>query len=165
MEKMEQLVKQIVSKVNTILEKVLAVFTAVMALILIANVFTRYLFSYSLTWSAELARYCMVWSAFLGIAVLVNRNQHLAVDLLDKALPEAPRRVLQALVHGLSALLFAILTGYGAVLVAQTRGQVAASIRLLPMNLVYSIIPFSGAIMLAGELIHLVRLAGKGDSR
>ncbi len=159
------MLERIVEKVNRILEKVMAVFIAAMALILIANVITRYVFSYSLTWSAELARYCMVWAAFLGIAVLVNRNQHLAVDLLDKALAEVPRRVLEGVVHGLSALLFAIQTGYGSLLVLQTRDQVAASIRFLPMNVVYSIIPFSGAIMLAGALINLIRLTTRGGVR
>lgn len=153
---------RIVEKVNRVAEKTMAVFIAAMSLILIGNVFTRYVLSFSLTWSAELARYCMVWAAFLGITVLVNRSEHLRVDLVERALSESQKRLLGAFVQLVSMLLFAILAGYGAMLVVQTRGQVAASVPHLPMNLVYAVIPFSGVLMLAGAVINFYRLVRKG---
>lgn len=164
MRQTEQRLEKILSRFNAVLEKILAFFIAAMSLILIANVFTRYALSFSLTWSAELARYCMVWAAFLAIAVLVNRGEHLAVDLLEKALQDVPKRLLQGLVLLFSSILYLILTGYGIVLVIQTRDQVAASMDFLPMNLVYSIIPISGAIMLAGALVNIYRLIRRGGS-
>jgi len=156
--KQSEPLERIVSRVNAILERVMAFLIAAMALILIANVASRYALAFSLTWSAELARYCMVWAAFLAIAVLVNRNEHLVVDLLEKSLRGAPKRLLQAAVLLVSCVLYLILAVYGVGRGVQTRDQVAASMDFLPMNLVYSIIPISAAMMLCGALVNLHRL-------
>ncbi|MHC4680330.1 MAG: TRAP transporter small permease [Planctomycetota bacterium] len=127
------------------------------------SVCCRYVLELSLTWSAELARYCMVWMAFLGATVLANKNQHLAVDILAKALTGNAGRRLAILVHGLSMVFFMVLAYYGFELVRSTSDQVASSMRFLPMNVVYMVIPASGLLMFWGSAIFLLKALGRKD--
>lgn len=131
---------------------------AMMAVILITNVLCRYVFGFSLTWSAEAARYCMVWFAFLGTAVLAHRCEHLSVNLLGPRLGPRWQQALRGMFLCGSVIFFAILSVFGAVLVVRTHGQTAASIPWLPMNLVYTVIPISGIIMALSATHEMVGL-------
>ena len=48
----------------------------------------RYLTVHSLPWSEELARYTMVWMAYLGASLGIKRNAHLGVAVVVNALPD-----------------------------------------------------------------------------
>ena len=129
-----------------------------------ADVFTRYVLQLPLAWSAELARYCMVWSALLGSSVLVRRNGHLRVTLIDRWLPPRGMRILHLFVAVVSMVFFTILLISGCVLVFRTTGQTSASISGLPMSVVYVVIPVSAYLMLRNAILSLQRgLEGKGS--
>ncbi|OHB78555.1 MAG: hypothetical protein A2Z25_22350 [Planctomycetes bacterium RBG_16_55_9] len=131
---------------------------AAMAGILITNVACRYGFGFSLTWSAEAARYCMVWVAFLGIAVLVYRGEHLSVNLFGPRLGPRGQKALRGVILFGSVIFFAIQSVFGGILVVRTYGQTAASIPWLPMNVVYAVIPLSGVIMTLSSTCEMVKL-------
>ena len=97
----------------------------------------------------------MVWAAFLGAVVLVHSGEHLAVDLLEKSLSGIPQKVLKLVIIVGSTIFFIVQTFYGVMLVYLTRGQVASSIRILPMNVVYVIIPLSGVLMIFVSIVKL----------
>jgi C4-dicarboxylate transporter DctM subunit len=66
---------------------------SVMAILLatciaILQVFCRYVLNASLPWPEELAQFLFVWSIFLGMAVLVHRDRHIAISLFVKMLPQ-----------------------------------------------------------------------------
>jgi TRAP-type C4-dicarboxylate transport system permease small subunit len=153
-----QKLEEITAKVNGTLRVIAVLFIAMMTSLVIANVFSRYVFHFSLTWSAELARYCMIWAAFFGMAILVNTDEHLAVDLLEKSVKSQTRRILQIFIRGGSIVFFTILIYYGVILVKSTSGQVTASMEFLPMSLVYLVIPISGLLMLLGSAVSLIRV-------
>lgn len=153
--------EKITTALINFLTKITAILIAAMALIVIANVFSRYVLNLPLTWSAELAKYCMVWAAFLGAVILVHRNEHLAVDLLERQLKGISQKVLRGLILVGSTIFFIIQTVYGVVLVYLTKGQVASSIRFLPMNVVYAVIPLSGLFMIFISGVRLYNLFGK----
>lgn len=123
-------------------------------LIVGANVAARYVFHETLAWSAEAARYAIVWSAFLGSCVLVRRRQHLTVSMRAGGGNNRPSELI--VLFG-SAVFFAILTVSGAVLVWNTAGQTASSIAFLPMPAVYSVMPISAFDMWATTTAQLAR--------
>lgn len=131
---------------------------AVMAMILITNILCRHAFGFSLTWSAETARYCMVWIAFLGIAVLAHRREHLSVRLIEPRLEARWQKALRGIILCGSVIFFVILSVFGGILVVRTQGQTAASIPWLPMNFVYAVIPLSGIIMTLSAVFEVVGL-------
>lgn len=151
-------------KLNIILKTTIATLVAAMTSIVILNVFSRYFFQISLSWSAELARYMMVWAAFLGMAFLACENKHLSMDLLHKALSKKANKVLNTIIQGISIIFYLFISVYGFVLVAQSSGQSASSIEFLPMSFVYIVIPFSGLLMLLGAARHVLIKRNNGDS-
>lgn len=130
----------------------------------VANVVMRYVVHVSLPWSAELARYAMVWSAALGASVLVNRDEHLFVDVLDRALSLDAGRRLRRVVLMLSMAFYAILFVSGWQLVQRTRGQVASSLGALPMSAVYAVVPVAALLMLWGACATWLRLDRAGPA-
>lgn len=60
----------------------LIVMVSVMTVTVIVQVFLRYLFSFSLSWSEEVARYLMIWVSFLGGSLALQKGLHIGVELL-----------------------------------------------------------------------------------
>lgn len=154
------MLRKIIDSGNQVLKWTSLILLTAMVTIMCANVFSRYALRYSLTWSAELARYCMLWSAFLAAAVLVNRDEHLSMNILLQNLKGRLRTITALLIHSGSFVFFCLLVWVGLMLVRQTGNQVASSIAI-PMNLVYSVIPVSGALMAFGSLYRIILLLQK----
>jgi TRAP-type transport system small permease protein len=151
-------IENLVEKANRCILGVSVFFLGATVVIVILNVVSRYLFHLSLTWSAEIARYAMIWSALLAAAVLVNRREHLAVDLVSRGLGVRARRGLELFV-GLVSLTFYVLLGIsGGWLVQRTSGQVVSSVDVLPMGLVYAVVPVSALLMFLGGCVNLWRI-------
>jgi len=103
-------------------------------------------FFVALSWSEEVARYLLVWSTFLGASMAYKRGMHIAVTFIVESFPAVMTKTLQVFSHLLAALFFIIVITYGLRYMNMQSTQVSASLRL-PMKYVYSIIPFSAAIM------------------
>lgn len=56
---------------------------SVMTVVVIAEVFLRYLFSVSMPFSNELARVMFIWTIFLGIPLALSRGRHVGITLVD----------------------------------------------------------------------------------
>lgn len=143
---------------DAVLLGVAVAFLLVTVTIVIANVVSRYVLHVSLTWSAELARYGMVWMAMLGATVLVRRDQHLTVDLIDRLVGARLSRRIRIIAAVASMTFFAVLLISSSILIGRTSGQVAASIDVLPMNLVYGVLPLSAGLMFVGSWENLRRM-------
>jgi TRAP-type C4-dicarboxylate transport system permease small subunit len=86
---------------------------AVMAALVIGNVFSRYLFGHSFSWVEELTRYMMIWLAFLGLGPALRAGGHIAIDSLPQALPPAAALVLRALLVAVMGVTLAALVKLG----------------------------------------------------
>ena len=51
----------------------------------------RYLPIDGWSWTGELARFSLVWLTFIVAGVLVTRDQHISIELIDAAPPPVPR--------------------------------------------------------------------------
>ncbi|MDJ0947431.1 MAG: TRAP transporter small permease [Alphaproteobacteria bacterium] len=69
------------------------------------NVVLRYGFGTSLSWVEEVARFLMIWGAFLGAGLALREGRHVAIDVLQDRLPEPTRRLLR-IVIGVAVLVF-----------------------------------------------------------
>jgi TRAP-type transport system small permease protein len=58
-----------------------------MTLLVIAEVFARYLLNSSLGFSNELSRVLFVWTIFLGMPLALSRGRHVGITILDRMLP------------------------------------------------------------------------------
>ena len=65
-----------------------------MTALLFIQVVTRFLLSYSFTWTEEVATILFVWMTYLGIAAAVLRRKHLKIDAFVDAMPFKVKRTL-----------------------------------------------------------------------
>ena len=127
---------------------------AVMAIIVLANVLTRYLSNYSIPWSEELARYLMIWLTFLGIGPVLRLGGHVAIDTLQDSLRPSTARVLRLLIVAAVAVFCAVLAYFGSVYVGRTWMQ-ATAVMEIPFALVAAAVP-TGMVL---ALWHLALVA------
>lgn len=71
------------------LEEVLVTLLLIaIVVIMTAQVVARYVFNSPLSWSEELAKYCLVWSCFLSVSYCVKKRISIKIDQFQNMLPE-----------------------------------------------------------------------------
>jgi TRAP-type C4-dicarboxylate transport system permease small subunit len=145
-------------QVNRLAEGVMAVFLAAMTLMVGVQIAGRFVFSYSIFWSDELTRFLLIWISFLGMSVGIRRGAHPGIDSLVRALPPRAARATLILAFLLSILFFAVMIGWGGVLVLRTWPQRSVSLGLR-MSIPYLAVPTSGLLM----FLHAVAVWFRGE--
>lgn len=123
--------------------------------IIIRFVLTTFEIRVSAPWTEEIARYCFIWSTFLGAATLCRTNGLISVDFLAILLPPKCSRLLQVLVVLVCTGFFLVLTRVGWEWTAMSFHEVSPVLRL-PMAYVYGAMPVGGAIAALNFVMLLV---------
>jgi len=79
-----------------ILDGAIGLTFAGMAILIILLVILRYFFNSSIPGGNEALRFGFMYTTFLGAAVLLGRNEHIAIHLATKRLPPWARRAVAA---------------------------------------------------------------------
>lgn len=137
---MEKLIKGI-SKVLLYIAAILVFF---MIAIITINVILRYFFHKSIYWSVEISDYTMIWSVFLASASLLCNDEHLKINALESALKGNAKKALKIVGYAIIAIFGIWLTSSAVKFVASTGNQTVSTVRWLPMNFIYIVIPVSG---------------------
>lgn len=69
-----------------------------MTVAVLVQIAGRYLFDYSIDWTAETATFAQVWMILLAAGLAMRRNLHVSVDALTSVLPVAVLRILIVIV-------------------------------------------------------------------
>lgn len=69
-----------------------------------AEIMSRLMFGKSLVWVIEISEYSLLYMTFLGAPYLLEKNRHVAIDLVVEALPLSIRRLLVALLCFVAAI-------------------------------------------------------------
>jgi TRAP-type C4-dicarboxylate transport system permease small subunit len=123
---------------------------ATMAVLVIANVISRYVFLHSFTWVEEASRYLMIWAAFLGAGLALRVGGHIAVDSLASALPPPAARWLRGFITLVLAVTLLVVIWLGAEY-AQFGWEQETPVLGWSFGMVYLAIPIGAALM----LVHL----------
>ena len=130
---------------------------AALTILIFIQVICRYLFSNSLSWSEEIARYLEVWIVFICGAYALGRGQHVAMDLVINVVPEKVRFIFEK-IHSLLFVFFSIfMFYYGVSFMIMESEQKMASLRMVPKNVVYLALPVSAVCMLIYSLMLLFK--------
>lgn len=90
-----------------------AILLAVMVVIILAQVFFRYVLNSALPWPEEAARFLMLWMTGLAAPAIYRRGGFVAIDMLEVALPKRVAALLQLVLLLISALVLAVALKYG----------------------------------------------------
>lgn len=136
-------------------EALLVVLMAAMIVLVFTNVVLRYGFASGLRQSVELSRLGFVWISMLGAAVVLRRNEHLAVTEISQALfPRAVpylRKVVWLVVLGTVSMLV-----WGATKQTFANWQNISPLTGLPSALFYLSGVLSGLLMAAVAIANLL---------
>jgi len=139
------------SQVSHISEKIvqytLVGMVAIMTIIIILQVFMRYLLLYSLSWSEEVARYLMIWVSFLGSSLALKWGFHIGVEFVVTRIPEKVR-VWVNLVAKLAILFFLIFFTIGGFRVSWSVRDQDSPALLFSMFYAYVSAPVGGVFMM-----------------
>jgi TRAP-type transport system small permease protein len=81
---------------------------AAMVIIILAQVFYRYVLGAALAWPEEAARFLMLWAAGLMIATAFRRGGFVSIDILVRLLPRAAASALSLVLLGLSLVILVV---------------------------------------------------------
>jgi C4-dicarboxylate transporter DctQ subunit len=146
---------------DNIEEYILLILFPLMVIIVFVATCVRYLTVMSLPWAEEVARYSMVWIAYIGASLGIKRNSHLGVEAVLLLLPKGSRIYFDYLRY-LIIILFNVLIAYYTFQIVQSQistEQVSPSLRI-PMWFAYGAIPV-GAILMAMRCIQMIALLNK----
>lgn len=84
-----------------------SIFISVTVVVVIMNVFTRYVLNFTYFWAEEVAVGCFVWTIFLGTAAAYRRKGLIGVEAIIVLLPPHIRKFVEFFVY----ILLTILSG------------------------------------------------------
>jgi TRAP-type C4-dicarboxylate transport system permease small subunit len=128
-----------------------------MSVVILVQVFLRYVVMSSLPWSEELARYLMVWIGLMGASLALQEGRHIEVTLLLDRVPPRVRKVLTGIALVAVVWFLWLILQQGLVLAGNIWLQRSPALNL-PMVVPYAAIPLGAVFMVIQVLLALGRL-------
>jgi len=133
-----------------VVEKALKYAAVVVVLLMLAalaaQVFLRYVFGISLSWSEELALLGFGWVVVIATAIGVRHMTHARMDLLLNILPPSMQWVLERVISLMLCALGVFLAISGWNYMMETRGATSAAIGF-PIEFLYALAPAFGVLL------------------
>ncbi len=120
----------------------LVLFPAMVSIVLIAT-FARYSQLFSIFWGEELARYIMIFMAYIGIALAMKRHAHVGVTALVEKFPSPAGKKFFLIIQTLAILIFCIIITWllaGLIIKQASIGQTSPALEI-PMWIPYASVP------------------------
>jgi TRAP-type C4-dicarboxylate transport system permease small subunit len=131
-------------RLNWFVERVCALLTATMVIVIWFGVTERYFLELGITWTEEFSRYVMIWLALLAVSCGAYRREHIGLDYLMQRLSKRWRPVLRFGLDLLGLAFFIFLTVFGVGMTIKGATQYAT---IFGMTMV---VPFASVPVSAG---------------
>lgn len=143
------------SAIVTATSWVVAYLTLQMVVVVLVGVFWRYALNDALAWVEELARYSMIWLAWVGGGLALRRGAHLAVEFVIDALPPFARALI--VFAGRLGILFflGVCLWFGMQLTGRVSMQSTIALGI-SMQIPYAAIPVGSALMMYHLLVVMI---------
>ena len=134
--------------------RILAGLMGGMTAVIVVAIVSRYVIKVSVPWAEELARYLMVWAAFLGGSLGLRRGVHVGISFVVRKIPPRISRWV-SLFTSLSLLFFfLVVIAEGCSFTMFVSRQLSPALRI-SMAWVYSALP-TGGILFALYVIQCI---------
>lgn len=139
--------KRLQEGVTRVLKGALVALMAAMAIVIILQVFSRYVLGQSIPWTEELGRYLLIYMTFIGSSVAVYERAHLKVDFLILKLPIAVQKVISIVTNLLLIIAAGCLLFYGDKFTSLSAGTISPALEQ-SMAWIYASMPIAGLLMI-----------------
>lgn len=116
-----------VNKVNKFSEFLLVVSVLIIFVILLAQIFSRFVFFVPLPSSQDLLIFFLLVSVFLGVGNAVSQNKQIALEFFVNALPKQVENAILFIADLISILFLIIVIYQAAFLMIETKGSTVGS--------------------------------------
>lgn len=139
--------KQLRNIIDKIMRALNAAAMAVLTLLVIWQVVTRYILNNPSTWSEELAAYMFAWVTVFGAAYVFGKREHMNIPVIVERFSLTNQNNLQILAEALNLIFALTIMVYGGFEITKlTMGQMSSSLPL-QMGYFYMCIPISGVFI------------------
>ena len=129
----------------------------VIVIIVSLEVFGRLLLHKSLMWSEEVALLLMVWTAFIAMAIGVEKNLHIAITIFFNMFPKKVQFII-AKFNTCATIFFGYILVYYGVRLAKMTWSSTLPATQWPAGTAYSMMPVAGAFIIYFALTDLLGL-------
>ncbi|WP_377890373.1 TRAP transporter small permease [Alkalihalobacillus sp. R86527] len=154
---------KIMDQINKVILIIIGLLTGVMAAVIIAQVFSRFVLSTSLSWSEELARYLSIYAVFLGAAVALRHQGLISVEVIHEFIPQALSKWLKIIVNLICIVFSVVLIFVGMEMIDKVQIQNSPAMQI-PMSIPYASIPIGALLMALNAVVVVIELF-KGGNR
>ena len=129
---------------------------AAITVIVALGVFFRFVLNNSLPWTEEVAKFVMVWLAFIGAPVVLREGGHIAIDVLPTRLPSPLGPIVMMLIQVVVMVVLGVLVFQGWALAWNALPQVATTVDI-SLFYIFLAVPIGSALMLSVSFELLLR--------
>lgn len=141
----------LLNKINKVLVYIIKIFIALliagMSICVLLAVISRYALKIPLPWTEEMARFLMIWAAFLSSTLGLKRGLHVGIVFLIRRMSKNLQLYLDILSKTLVSIFFIFVIWQGFKLSTLVSHQISPVMRI-SMSWVYISLPISALILL-----------------
>lgn len=146
----------IIKKVMTkLLASIATILLSVMTLLVLYQVFTRYILNSPAAFTEELVRYFLIWTGFIGAAYAFITREHMCLVLVRDNLKPEQRKILMTVIDILILVFAVFVITIGGFKLAMSAQKVFSALLGIPRSLVYAIAPISGLFIIVAQIINI----------
>lgn len=141
----------------------LAIGLGALMLLAAAQILLRNVFSTGIVWGDPLLRILVLWLALLGAIAASRDSKHIAIEIADRILPPALRRVVAVARSAIAAAICAVVAWYSSSFVWESREYGDTLLGDLPAWWFQIVLPVAFALMAYRYLLRAAALAFRRD--
>lgn len=150
--------KRLIKLNEALYDYLVIVFVFIMLVSVSLQVFFRYVIGNPLGWSEEVARFALIWLAYIGTGSLILKNDHFSVDLLFKKMPKK-MQLASRIVSNAAMLFFGVIMVWGGLKMVSSLHFGKSSALNIPLGFIYGIIPLGGIIIIVSLIMVIISQA------
>ena len=151
---MQATLTKIKKGMNFLLSRIAAVLLSAMTLLVLYQVFTRYVLN-SPAFTEEIVRYLLIWTGFIGAAYAFSTRQHMALVLVRDRLSPNRKKVLMTAIDVLILVFALFVIIIGGTKLALSAVKEYSALLGISRGLVYSMAPISGVFIILAQIINI----------
>lgn len=152
---MFEIMVKIKQGMSYVLARLCTLLLVTMTLLVLWQVFSRYVLNAPSSFTEELVRYFLIWTGFIGAAYAFSTREHMALTFLRDKLGDDQRRLVTIIVDVIILIFALSILVVGGVKLAVAAKMEYSALLGIPRSLVYAMAPISGVFIIISQIVNL----------
>ena len=152
---MKELLTVVKKWMTRLLSGIATILLSVMTLLVLYQVFTRYVLNSPAAFTEELVRYFLIWTGFIGAAYAFITREHMCLVLFRDSLSPQKKRILMIAIDALILVFATFVITVGGFKLSLSAIKVFSALLGIPRSLVYAMAPISGLFIIVSKIINI----------